>query len=122
MLPPKFDDPGLLPFRNNVCQYFALRRNVCAQHRGANTSALQVCTPGAQFPPNASLPSMIIIGDSVSEGYQPVVSANLSSQIFVQHSPWSVGGGADDINNGLNCEEEFLRTAMYEPGGICLLC
>jgi len=77
---------------------------------GANTSALQVCTPGAQFPPNASLPSMIIIGDSVSEGYQPVVSANLSSQIFVQHSPWSVGGGADDINNGLNCEENFWHS------------
>lgn len=59
---------------------------------------------------------MIVIGDSVSEGYEPVVAANLSGKIYVQHSPWSVGGGADDVNNGLNCEEEFLRTAMYEPG------
>lgn len=59
---------------------------------------------------------MIIIGDSVSEGYEPVVAANLSARVFIQHSPWSVGGGADDVFNGLNCEEEFLRTAMYQPG------
>jgi hypothetical protein len=67
-------------------------------------SSLQVCTPGAQFPPSTTLPSAIIIGDSVSEGYQPVVSANVSKAVFMQHSPWSVGGGADDVFNGLNCE------------------
>lgn len=58
---------------------------------------------------------MIIIGDSVSEGYEPVVAANLSKAVYVQHSPWSQGGGADDVFNGLNCEEAFLRTSMYVP-------
>lgn len=82
---------------------------------GSNISATQVCTPGARYPPSSTLPSVIQIGDSVSEGYQPVVTQMLSKVAFVQHSPWSVGGGADDVGNGLNCEEAFLRTAMYEP-------
>jgi hypothetical protein len=82
---------------------------------GANLSALQVCTPGARYPPSATQPSVIVIGDSVSEGYQPPLAAALADAAFVQHSPWSVGGGADDVGNGVNCEEEFLRTAMYEP-------
>lgn len=81
---------------------------------GANVSAVQVCTPGAHYPPSSTLPSVITIGDSVSEGYQPVVTDALKSFAFVQHSPWSTGGGADDVGNGLNCEEAFLRTAMWE--------
>lgn len=30
---------------------------------GANVTAIQVCTPGAQFPPSTILPSVITIGD-----------------------------------------------------------
>ena len=83
---------------------------------GANETGMMVCTPGAKLPPSSSkLPSVIVIGDSVSEGIEPVLAANLSDVAFVQHSPWSGGGGADDVNNGVNCEEEFLRTAMYQP-------
>lgn len=83
---------------------------------GANETGIMVCTPGAKLPPSSSkLPSVIVIGDSVSEGIEPVLAANLSDVAFVQHSPWSGGGGADDVNNGVNCEEEFLRTALYQP-------
>jgi len=82
---------------------------------GANVSATQVCTPGARDAPSATLPAVITIGDSVSEGYEPVLAANLSAIAQVQHSPWSVGGGADDVGNGLNCLDEFVRTAMWQP-------
>ena len=82
---------------------------------GPNVSASQVCTPGARFPPSTSQSSVIIIGDSVSEGYAPPLAAAVSAALFVQHSPWSTGGGADDVGNGVNCEEEFLRTAMWQP-------
>jgi hypothetical protein len=58
---------------------------------------------------------VITIGDSVSEGYQPYLAANLSSLALVQHSPFSDGGGADDVFHGVDCEENFLRTAMYKP-------
>ena len=95
---------------------------VCAPDGGgANVSATQVCTPGAKLPPSATQPSVIVVGDSVSEGYQPYVTANISDVAFVQHSPWSVGGGADDVFNGLNCEEEFMRTAMWQPAAWSLI-
>lgn len=57
---------------------------------------------------------MIAIGDSVSIGYTPQVATLLKASVFVQHSPWSGGGGTDDVANGVNCQEEFLRTSMYE--------
>jgi hypothetical protein len=82
---------------------------------GANVSGTHVCTPGAALPPSASsLPSVITIGDSVSEGYQPVLTARLAATAFVQHSPHSDGGGADNVANGVACEENFLRTASYQ--------
>lgn len=88
-----------------------------------NVTALQVCTPGPEYAPNdptqnpAGLPSVIIIGDSVSIGWTPdVISAlNRTGIAYVQHSPWAGGGGAADTKNGLNCIEEFLRTADYAP-------
>ena len=89
----------------------------------ANTSGTHICTPGAALPPSAAgaLPTAITIGDSVSEGYQPPLSANLSAVALVQHSPHSQGGGADDVFNGLACEENFLRTAMYAPANWTLV-
>jgi len=85
-------------------------------------SGAHVCPPGAAFPPSASsLPSVITIGDSVSEGYEPFLKSNLSSFAFVQHSPNSDGGGADDVFHGVDCEENFLRTAMYETADWSLI-
>lgn len=82
---------------------------------GANVSGTHVCPPGALLPPSSSaLPSVITIGDSVSEGYEPVLAAALAASVFVQHSPHSDGGGADDVAHGLDCEENFLRTATYQ--------
>jgi hypothetical protein len=80
---------------------------------GRNVSATQVCTPGARAPPTAA-PSIIYIGDSVSIGATPDLAALVAPRLFLQHSPWAGGGGADDVGNGLACEDAFLRTAMYE--------
>lgn len=82
---------------------------------GGNVSGSHVCPPGALLPPSTTLPSIITIGDSVSEGYEPVLAANLSALAFVQHSPHSQGGGADDVFHGVDCAENFLRTADYQP-------
>ena len=83
---------------------------------GANGTGFHVCPPGAAHPPPPAggLPSVITIGDSVSEGYEPVLAANLSVRALVQHSPFSDGGGADDVFHGLDCQENFLRTALYQ--------
>ena len=85
--------------------------------------APQVCTPGAIQPPSQTLPSAIVIGDSVSIGYTPHVAAKLAGKVQVQHSPSAGGGGADDTPYGAQCilgesaghTESFLRTARYEP-------
>ena len=82
---------------------------------GVNVSGSHVCPPGALLPPSSSaLPSIITIGDSVSEGYEPVLAAALATAAFVQHSPHSDGGGADDVFHGVDCQENFLRTATYQ--------
>lgn len=59
---------------------------------------------------------MIVIGDSVSIGYTPIVAAALNGSIQVQHSPASGGGGADDVGTGVACQPYFLRTAAYNAG------
>ena len=81
---------------------------------GANVSATQVCTPGARSPPSPTAPSLIYIGDSVSIGAAPDLAALLAPRLFLQHSPWAGGGGADDVGNGLACETAFLKTAMWQ--------
>ena len=84
--------------------------------------APQVCTPGPLEPPSKTLPSAIIIGDSVSIGYTPHVISKLVGKVQVQHSPSAGGGGADDTPYGSQCilgqsaghTENFIRTAKYE--------
>ena len=86
-------------------------------------AALQVCTPGPRYAPADpvanpnGMPSLIVIGDSVSIGYTPDLTALLkaSGTYFVQHSPWATGGGAADTKNGRNCIGEFLRSADFAP-------
>lgn len=76
-----------------------------------------MCEAGAQYPTSASdLPAVIVIGDSVSIGYTPFVAASMneSGTAFVQHSPWGGGGGADDVGNGVRCEEWLLRTSTFD--------
>jgi len=68
-------------------------------------------------PPSSSLPSAIIIGDSVSIGYTPHLIAMLEGKVQVQHAPSAGGGGADDTPYGKQCIvelESFIRTARYE--------
>lgn len=88
-----------------------------------NVSATAVCPPGPEFHADDSsanpkaLPSVIILGDSVSIGYTGNVVSSLqtSNVAFVQHSPWAGGGGAASTSNGVMCMESFLRAADYTP-------
>jgi hypothetical protein len=88
----------------------------CVPNSGGGTHppAFHMCPPGAKLPPSAGggLPSVIVIGDSVSEGWEPVLAANLSKVAFVQHSPYSTGGGADNVAHGVDCLDNWLRTSM----------
>eukprot|EP00591_Stephanopyxis_turris_P010956 CAMPEP_0195511854 /NCGR_PEP_ID=MMETSP0794_2-20130614/4022_1 /TAXON_ID=515487 /ORGANISM="Stephanopyxis turris, Strain CCMP 815" /LENGTH=370 /DNA_ID=CAMNT_0040639525 /DNA_START=36 /DNA_END=1148 /DNA_ORIENTATION=+ len=73
-----------------------------------------VCKPGPALPLDENKKNVLIIGDSVSIGYTPLVASALGSEALVQHSPWDVSdGGAEETSYGLQCLDYFLRS----PGG-----
>ena len=107
---------GLCCPAGSTCKNTGTYSATCEAPGKAPLDALQVCTPGPLDPPSTSLPSAIIIGDSVSEGYTPVVMSLLQGKVQVQHSPAAGGGGADDTSYGEQCIitlESFLRTSDY---------
>lgn len=78
----------------------------------ANESiGLSVCKPGAALPFSNTLPNVLIIGDSVSIGYTPNVTAAMSQLALVQHSPYDVrDGGAEETAYGVQCLDYMLRS------------
>lgn len=69
------------------------------------------CMPGPQYPPSATLANCLIIGDSVSIGYNGVAAQNVSDVCKLQHGPWDVSdGGAGATSVGVACLDNFLRT------------
>jgi hypothetical protein len=87
---------------------------------GAEVEAgLSVCKPGAPNPMSTTLPNVLIIGDSVSIGYTPHVTAHMAKVALVQHSPFDVSdGGAEETAYGIRCLDFFLRSpagALHKP-------
>jgi hypothetical protein len=63
------------------------------------------------------LPNVLIIGDSVSIGYTPLVATAMAKVALVQHSPFDHrDGGAEETAYGVQCLDQFLRS----PGGVYL--
>ena len=63
----------------------------------ANMTGDSVCKTGPPLPMSTSLKNILVIGDSVSDGYTPFVSARMAEVALVQHSPWGmVDGGAEE--------------------------
>jgi hypothetical protein len=63
---------------------------------GGNVTGVAVCKYGPPLPPNSTLKNVLIIGDSVSIGYTPVVASIMQSEALVQHAPWGGDGGAEE--------------------------
>ena len=79
--------------------------------------ALAVCKTGAALPLSASLPNVLIIGDSVSIGYTTIVAKKMAGVALVQHSPYDLyDGGAEDTAYGVQCLDYMLRS----PRGVFL--
>eukprot|EP00117_Sycon_ciliatum_P035470 scpid89431/ scgid26879/ len=69
------------------------------------------CRQGVLKPPSTTLPNCLILGDSVSDGYTPIVQQILNQTCQVQHTPYAYGsGGAGPVQYGLACLEHFLLT------------
>lgn len=60
------------------------------------------------------VPNVLVIGDSVSEGYTPFLRAALGAPANVQHGPDNTGGGsADGSHYGELCTPYFIRTPLH---------
>lgn len=73
-----------------------------------------VCKPGPLLPLDPFRANVIVIGDSVSIGYTPALAQALSDVAFVQHSPASNDGGAEESSYAAKC----LRYWLVSPSGM----
>jgi len=72
------------------------------------------CGPGPSTI-STTLPNVLIIGDSVSDGYTSYVRSGLNTTANVGHGPDNSGGGcADGVLYGAQCTKYFVRTPLYE--------
>ena len=75
----------------------------------------QVCKQGAPLPLSTALPNVLIVGDSVSIGYTPLLAQYMAPVAAVQHSPWGGDGGAEEAAYGLQCLDYLLRAPNGTP-------
>lgn len=75
----------------------------------------QVCKQGAPAPLSSSQPNVLIVGDSVSIGYTPLIAQFMAPVAAVQHSPWGGDGGAEEAAYGLQCLDYLLRAPNGTP-------
>ena len=81
----------------------------CVKENAPDVAGKSVCKPGPELPFNTSMPNIVILGDSVSIGYTPVVAQIMAAEAMVQHSPWAGDGGAEETAYGLQCLDYFIR-------------
>lgn len=75
--------------------------------------ASRVCRPGPPLAaPKDGRKNCLIIGDSISLGYTPIVQQLLNTSCQVQHAPYSGDGGALDTKYALQCLDLWLVTSQ----------
>eukprot|EP01063_Lacrimia_lanifica_P007056 TRINITY_DN14463_c0_g1_i1.p1 TRINITY_DN14463_c0_g1~~TRINITY_DN14463_c0_g1_i1.p1 ORF type:complete len:321 (+),score=100.23 TRINITY_DN14463_c0_g1_i1:72-1034(+) len=85
-------------------------------HGAVVVQGRSVCKPGAPLPASAAKKNVLIIGDSVSIGYTPVVAELLADIALVQHAPWDTSdGGAEETAYGAYCLKYFLHSPEGVP-------
>lgn len=82
---------------------------------GETGGGQQVCKSGGPLPLSRTLPNVIILGDSVSIGYEPKVAALMKTTALVQHSPWGGDGGAEETHYGWECLDFLLAAPDGSP-------
>jgi hypothetical protein len=80
------------------------------------------CYPGAPHPPSPTKKNVLMIGDSVSNGYflEGTPGQNVPDLIAdvaqAQHAPWSPGsGGAGPTQHGVDCLDLYLELTTNAP-------
>ena len=87
-----------------------------SQGCGDNQPVNQCCKPGPAKPMSTKLPNCIILGDSVSIGYNGIVTELLAKECQVQHAPWDTSdGGAGSTGSAVACLDNYLVTEAGVP-------
>lgn len=77
---------------------------------GGSSVGDQVCKTGPGVPYSTTLKNVLLIGDSVTNGYQPHVAEIMKHSALVQLSPWeNDDGGAEETQYGARCIDNFVR-------------
>jgi len=81
-----------------------------------NSTSVCSCKPGVPLPFDSVRKNVIIVGDSLTIGYTPVVAELLADIALVQHVPWDVlDGGAEETAYGLQCIDLWLASPSGMP-------
>lgn len=80
-----------------------------------NSTSVCSCKPGPPLPFSSTLKNVVIIGDSLSLGYTPIVASLLSDIALVQHAPYSGDGGAEESGYGLQCIDNWMASPAGYP-------
>ena len=97
---------------------------LCGPTQGKNCNVSYLCTSGPQDWTRTGVgkPAVLVIGDSVSDGWTPVLSTMLAATHTVVHSPGRMtDGGARSTSNLVNCADYLLATDLLEVRGIFTL-
>ena len=82
----------------------------------ATTTSLCPCKPGAPSPPDPARKNVLVIGDSLTIGYTPLLASELADIAFVQHAPWDVSdGGAEEVAYFEQCLDNWLASPSGMP-------
>ena len=82
---------------------------------GAAVPGMPACKPGPLHRMSDTKKNCLIIGDSVSLGYTPFLTAALAEDCVVQHAPDGGDGGAEETAYGLECLDSFLSSPDGQP-------
>lgn len=97
-----------------------LPRSLCGPTQGTNCNVSYLCSSGpADWRANTTSseqPHVLVIGDSVSNGWTPVLADKIRSTHGVSHSPGRMAdGGARSTSNFVNCADYLLATDTLQP-------
>lgn len=90
----------------------------CGPSQGTNCSVSYLCSSGPVdwTRTGEGKPAVLVIGDSVSIGWTPVLSTLVNTSHVVTHSPGEMAdGGARSTTNFITCSDYLLRTAELQP-------
>ena len=100
----------------NGCTQLTQPLGYCGPEQGTNCNVSYLCSSGPAAWAGGSLPAVVVVGDSVSIGWTPVLAVNLSATHAVVHSPGHLAdGGARSTSNLVNCADYLLATETLAP-------